>query len=164
MASSDLERPLSALSISSSTKSTSDLDWDRQSSTASVSAPVTPSPRRRHVELPDVEGTPLARTQNTRRPLADLIRLHRDGKDSANGFESLHLTGEEESRLREALNNWVNGDDDDRSFHTLHDDDDSDDASSPRESRTRSTTLNGDESILRELEDAKNTPKDNANA
>lgn len=178
MATTELERPLSALSISSSSKST-DLDWDHQSSNASVSVPVTPSPRRRHLELPDVEGTPLARLRASHRPLADLLRLHRDEKDEGvHGFESLHLTEEEEGRLREALDNWVsssqsntqcrtlialqvNGEDDDCSFHTLND---SDDGSSPRESRTRSTTLNGDDASLRERHTLDHAPKETENA
>lgn len=110
MASTELERPLSALSISSSSKS-ADLDWDHHSSSASASAsaPVTPSPRRLRVELPNVDGTPLARLNGARRPLADLLRLHHAHKDT-NGhscFDGLHLTEEEETRLREALDNWV---------------------------------------------------------
>lgn len=111
MASTDLERPLSALSVSSSSKS-ADLDWDRQSSTASASLPVTPSPRRRRVELPEVEGTPMARLGGTHRPIADLLRLHHDEKAEGGGntFENLHLTEEEETRLREALDNWVRTD------------------------------------------------------
>ena len=92
---SDLERPLSALSVSSSTKS--DLDWDR--STSGGPPPVTPSPRRRRIELPPTEGTPIA---NRPRSLADLLRLHAE-----KGNEDINLTAEEERRLREALDNWV---------------------------------------------------------
>lgn len=105
MASTELERPLSSLSVTSSSKS-ADLDWNYLSSSASASAPVTPSPRRRHVELPNVDGTPLARPNGSGRPLADLLRLHHAHKDTS-CFDGLRLTEEEEIRLREALNNWV---------------------------------------------------------
>jgi len=176
MASNELERPLSALSISSSSKS-ADLDWNYHSSSAS--APVTPSPRRRHVELPNVDGTPLARLNGTRRPLADLLRLHHAHKDAdGHCFQALHLTEEEETRLREALDNWVssyvlyvhlrcsdgaqvNSEDDDRSFHTLHD---SDDTNSPLEQRTRSSTVNGHDNVLSEQWDVQDAKKATENA
>jgi len=162
MASNELERPLSALSISSSSKS-ADLDWNYHSSSASASAPVTPSPRRRHVELPNVDGTPLARLNGTRRPLADLLKLHHAHKDvdGHSCFQALHLTEEEETRLREALDNWVNSEDDDRSFHTLHD---SDDTSSPLEQRTRSSTVNGHDNVLSEQWDTQDAKKGTENA
>ena len=55
----------------------------------------------------------------------------------------------------------VNSEDDDRSFHTLHD---SDDACSPREQRTRSSTVNGHDSVLSEQLDVQNPQKGTENA
>lgn len=93
----ELERPLSALSIASSSHK-SELDWDHRSQDSL--GPATPSPRRRLLNLPDSDGTP--RAQPHQRSLADLLRLHAE-----KGQEDMTLTPEEERRLRDALDTWV---------------------------------------------------------
>jgi hypothetical protein len=55
----------------------------------------------------------------------------------------------------------VNSEDDDHSFHILHD---SDDASTTREQRTRSSTVNGHDNALMEQRDAQNAQKGTENA
>src|SRR5258708_27144830 len=94
-----LERPVSALSASSTT---SDMDWDRSNGSISVATvPITPSPspRRRRVELPP-ESTPLP---NRQRSLAHLLRIHAENGPG----EEVVICPEEERRLKEALDNWV---------------------------------------------------------
>jgi len=103
-----LERPVSALSASS-TKS--DMDWNRSNgaiSAVATTATPSPSPRRRRVDLPP-EGTPVP---NRQRSLAQLLRIHAE-----KGLgEEIVICPEEERRLKEALDNWVNSADDDTSF------------------------------------------------
>jgi len=79
---------------------------------------------------------------NRPRSLADLLRLHAE-----KGNEDINLTAEEERRLREALDNWVNGEDDDASFKHLTSPDSSSDEEGARTrlSRSRSNTLVGSE-------------------
>lgn len=93
-----IERSLSALSLTSSKSE----DWDRsQYDISRTTAPCTPSPRRRRVELPSIEAVDGTPSRRSGRSLSDLLRLHAEnGKD-------LTLNQEEESRLSEALATWV---------------------------------------------------------